>query len=622
MKRYGLPLGIAAGLLLGALLYGGVIGLPFFHDDAVVLRALSGQTPAEIWTSSALLPYYRPLSYLPWKLMQTAFGRADPTAAHALVWAGHLLNTALVALAAHKVARDGFAAFAAALIFAAFPFNYQAVAWVTAIPHILTLAGVLGTAILALYWSESGTRAALIGAWGCAFLATFAHENGVLTAPLAALILFAGGLRDRRKFAVALGPVVLMAAIFILNWWAAPKTTEGPAFSLESVFQNVVYFSQGIAHPASLFSPALVRRGLNDMAAVLLVSVPVIGGLVLILWVARMRWALAGLIWYVLALAPSVLFLGFNYVIDGPRLMYLASAGAALAWAGFWAIRPPDGKTLYGPIVTGLAGTLLLGGLFVRERMGIVYDMTGLYRAINAGAREIEEDERALFANIPAWAAPRDSDYALGHEGISFLADYMRLRDVIWANTGLKVDVETASFGAVRRELRHHAGFQGPSADADYGVLVRAMEKANVVFYTVEAGGWLELRRADRITGMGEPLAAFENGFELLSGAYDFEEGGCIRIELAWRASDAAAVTPFVHVTCNGEMVEALDGDPLGGLHPFANWEAGESWSEARVSMAAADPGCVSVFVGLYDPATGARIGADFPDDAVPLFQK
>ncbi len=155
-------LSLAAGISL----YGGVLALPFYHDDVVILRALSRQSLAEIWWASPLLPYYRPLSYFPWKLMQVISGRADPTIVHALVLAGHLLNIFLVGWLARCVApppRRRLAGLTAALLFAVFPFSYQSVTWAASITHTATAAGALGAALAGLYWRRNRIGSAIKG---------------------------------------------------------------------------------------------------------------------------------------------------------------------------------------------------------------------------------------------------------------------------------------------------------------------------------------------------------------------------------------------------------------------------------------------------------------------------
>ena len=42
------------------------LGLPLYHDDAVVMTWVAGQKLGQLFGASAGVPYYRPLSYLPW----------------------------------------------------------------------------------------------------------------------------------------------------------------------------------------------------------------------------------------------------------------------------------------------------------------------------------------------------------------------------------------------------------------------------------------------------------------------------------------------------------------------------------------------------------------------------
>ena len=63
-----------------------------------------------------------------------------------------------------------------------------------------------------------------------AFLAPFAHENGVLVGPLLALILFTRPKDFRRRMIHYAGQALLWTLptlIWLPIWWTAPKATSG-----------------------------------------------------------------------------------------------------------------------------------------------------------------------------------------------------------------------------------------------------------------------------------------------------------------------------------------------------------------------------------------------------------
>lgn len=72
MSRKWFAAGISGGsfvLWIGILTYGFSLRLPFFLDDMVHFRWLEWHGIPEIWSSSRLLGYYRPLPFTVWKIL-------------------------------------------------------------------------------------------------------------------------------------------------------------------------------------------------------------------------------------------------------------------------------------------------------------------------------------------------------------------------------------------------------------------------------------------------------------------------------------------------------------------------------------------------------------------------
>lgn len=605
---------LLAGLGFGVWLYGGVIDLPLYHDDAVVLRALDRQSLTDIWVSSPLLPYYRPLSYLPWKLMQTIGGRVDPYGAHLLILGVHVVNVVLVGLLAQTWAQDQkeLAGLIAAAWFATFPFNYQVVAWVTALPHVLVTASALGSVLSVLHWRRSGARWALLAMWGWAFLGIFAHENGVLGVALVAIALFIDADRIQfRRSVLPLVPLALMAALFVLGWLAAPKVNEGPSFSLEGAAQNLSYLSQGLSHPFALLGRPLMVLGLNDQWAARLVAGLVLVLLVGVIWRARDRGGAFALLWYVVAISLSTVFLGFDYTVDSPRLMYFPAAGAALAWA--FVLRrvrhAVKARKAFGFAV--LLAALVSGIGFVQGRMWLYGQMGTFYR--DATRQIVKVAERvggpAVFINAPTWAAYREPVYALGHEGVALLADYMGLRDLVWANTGIEVDIDTVYRGDRVRPASYWIAYHQGDAGATKAVNVaaaRALYQSTVIEDRLIL--WSAWRQDD--VEEGEIVATFDNGAALRDMSVLVEEDR-LRLITAWHAPERFDETLFLHVVCDGAMVAQADGLLLGSDWPM--------WHELRdVALPRGiKKDCLKLFVGLYDPASGMRLAARNPEGAL-----
>ena len=117
--------------------------------------------------------------------------------------------------------------------------------------------------------------------------------------------------------------------------------------------------------------------------------------------------------------------------------------------------------------------------------------------------------------------------------------------------------------------------------------------------------------------------AAWQGGISLASARIDLADvraGDIIPLALTWTASSAppANLSVFVHLgLADGPPVAQNDGAPAAGFRPTTSWRPNESIIDQRgvLITPATPPGRYTLFVGLYDPATGQRLkltsGAD-----------
>ncbi len=110
--------------------------------------------------------------------------------------------------------------------------------------------------------------------------------------------------------------------------------------------------------------------------------------------------------------------------------------------------------------------------------------------------------------------------------------------------------------------------------------------------------------------------AAFgSEGIELRSFAYEVVGGSSrwINVYLQWQTSKrvAASYTVFVHLwNALGEVVAQHDGPPGAGFAVTSSWVPGAAVEDRHAVLLPDDlpPGSYRLLVGLYDPATGARL--------------
>ena len=380
------------------LLYHKALSLPFFFDDFVHYPFVEANNLARIWLTTDELAYYRPLNFSLWRLSYDVYQRHEPLVDHGINLLLHGSNGILVGWlatwlwswrgdrfpvvpSAHPRV-DWWRVYLSAGLFLVYPFSYQAVPWVGSLSHLLVTTLVLSS--IAFYVQMRRTDQ---GLWAVpslimAFLAPFAHENGVLVMPLIVLVELTTPQAPRR-WRKALKAALIWSMpllIYVPIWLGLPRLDDGGLFanSLEGVAQNSAYFMQGLFYPFTGLGGWLhTAQGVNDMTTVAILSAI---GLAVALAVqvggrATLR-SLLPWLWTIVAALPAVLFLVFEYVINGPRLLMLASVGAAWLWADvvlLFVRRAPQGtgeRTLRIAVAVLLVGLLVVqNGRFIGERM-------------------------------------------------------------------------------------------------------------------------------------------------------------------------------------------------------------------------------------------------------------
>ena len=623
------------------LAYGSALTLPFFFDDFVHIPFVDAHSLGEIWQTAGQLAYYRPLPFTIWKLMVAATGQHSQVTQHAFNLFLHAFNGLLAGWLAAELwveatgghrrpSRYWSQAFLSATLFLLFPFSYQAVPWAGSLAHLLVTNLVLLS--LSSYWlmRRSGRRG-----WGAfslllAFLAPFAHENGVLVGPLLAAILFTG--RDYRSDAPKNVKHVLLwtlpALLWLPIWLTAPRGSGGGVgiVGLEAIMQNGAYFAQGVAYPLSWLGARLrVLTGFSDMGATAFLGLVALLGAALIQWLSGAgRRSLLPWLWCLIAALPSILFLDFDYVINGPRLLMLLSVGAAWLWADVaiqaagW-LRPEGGRRpwLRVALVASVLLIVLAQNLaFIRQRMALHEILGATHKeAVSLATAANEAGSAAVFINLPAWLAPGDFTYALGHEGVQFWPHYAHPESLVQVNTGRPASILMLRYQAIRPEMPYFYNVSGPGSTN--WEQVAALGSAEVFVADYAADG-VVMRPAGTLlpaqSGL-QPIAIYgsgeNDGAVTLLGAQVEEDGRTLKIELTWQVNRPLPeqTTIFVHlVDQGGQLVAQLDGDPLGGSFPLSLWEPGTVAVDRR--QIELDNSNVAILVGLYDRLNGERLEA------------
>jgi hypothetical protein len=409
--------------------------------------------------------------------------------------------------------------------------------------------------------------------------------------------------------------------------------------ALRSLWQNGIYFLEGLLFPISFVTTPLARTVAIDQY-VLLTAVVLLGFAALSLfyhWAGQIKLFLYALSWFVVGVLPLWFALEFAYVITSPRLLYLGAVGIALLWAGvpvlLW-IRVP-GSWWQKALAVAIAVTMLaFGATYVRHKMALASTVVApLWAAVEAAEAE-EGQASLLYLNVPAWIAPKEPVYRVGTEGLTFIPEYVQVQDFVYVNSGVEPDIRAVMFDPLKQEWPAYIGYAGEALDWDS--LAQAIQEANGVYLTTYSPAGLGFAKAGSVANRDSqtvdpsPLAHFGDGISLSEVQSKLSDGELV-IDLWWSSqAPMDGVTVLVHVyDGTGQLVAQGDGYPLAGLYPPRYWQPGDLVQDVRRIALPEDlpDGVYNVVVGWYDAATGQRLpardekGQPVADDAVQLFQ-
>ena len=615
---------LSVALTLAA--YGRVLSFPFMFDDLIHLRWLQGRGVFEGWGFAKGLQHYRPLVVSLWAASGRLFGAHNPWPLHLLSLLLHVGNACLVGWLAYRVVPGPRAAIAATALFATFPFSYQA------IPSPGSQSKPVSTFLILLacflYWKgRSRRRRALVVATGVpALLAPFAYEAAVT---VGGYILLMEYLLWRRNHVDSPSPwsflFILIGPLFAGIRALVPCSADPVVFpGWEALWQNSVYFAQALTWPMSLLAKPLMRwTGLHDQTATALVAYPSLAILgLLFLWRRRADALLAAISVFCLGLVVQWVILPFGYVIDGPRMLYAASVGVALLWAGLLTVPPSSQHSAAGRVVAALALVAMVAWSlgFIGQRIRLCD--VGLAVLSEASTKVVEAEEVQLFINVPSWLAPRERGFALGHEGYLLLPMYTGtgLDDFVRGNIGVNRDVWVESLPDIRREWKALIGYHASASTME--ALADRIRRAGCVWVLAYAEDSLHVVEAGSVTTQPTPEESHEpSALAIYADAVALDEidsrveGSELTLDLHWRSVQVLGgpYTIFVHLyASDGRLLAQADGLPLGGTFPLRLWECGDMVRDVRhIELPEGlDPSECSIGVGLYLSDTGERAPA------------
>ena len=400
-KAYAVVLAVALAASLTAVRGGFVYDdVPVVRDDVRLrsLRSLPALVSSPYWSGDFADRMYRPLTTASFAL-DWAAGRGRPWVFHAVNVGLHLAVTALVLLLAGGVLGGG--AVVAALWFAVHPVHVEAFAPIVGRSELLAALGYLAAVVA--YVAEGraaraaprgARRAALAVAVLAASAVAFASKEHALTLP--AMLLLADwwtARRDARPVgAVLRGHALLWCAVVVLGagYLAARAAVLGTAVGggtvapglegtdwstrLAIMLPAFLEWARLLVVPLRLSADYAPDRFVPSAAF----DLPHVAGALLVAAVVVAAWRLrrgvpgfaAGVVFLAVTAAVAANVAFPTAVLVGERLLYLPSAGAALALGALWERVPPH---------------------------RVVWPLTALLLAL-LGARSL--------ARIPVWRSP------------------------------------------------------------------------------------------------------------------------------------------------------------------------------------------------------------------------
>lgn len=615
---------------LGLLLYRDVLGLLLYYDD-VQLMWVEQRSFGFLLTSAAGMPIYRPLPMVLWKALRLLLGEYDPVIFHGVNLFSHVLNTCLVWALAYRLSHRVSFALIAALIFTAFPFSYEAVAWITALFHPLVTTLLLMSFLLYLASRRKTRKWMLGGSLMLFWLALATHENA-FTLPL---ILVGWELVESLRRKQPMQPWIglywvetgLFAAITLL---VLERSRFAGLPSLQGFLSDALFILQGWFFPlAYRISDVTSQLRWPPLPMFLTLSALFTAALVLIAWRMKRLYLLLRIgLWVSIPMLP-VLFLDPQYVLYGRRLFYLSAVGVAMAWAfPIWAAL--DWMRRWRPTVfisvPACAAIMVLIAVPSWDVLNCNLDaykaVAELLADIERAAQETPPHQTLVFANLPLHAlslgersAGCVNPFLHGISGLvvippypHWVDDYLFLRDL--PRPPVKT-MRVKDFGVYWATYGENRGLNGLKESLGEGAAVYLFDLRRGQLFNLSAHWQVATsgHDADSYT-----LARWGDVIALVAHQMALQDGK-LEISLRWRAlqSPTRYYTVFIHVwNGRGEVLAQDDAMPVDNILPTVFWGAGdEVLDQHSVTLPAGlPPDHYWVAVGIYDSETIERLPA------------
>lgn len=661
MKRHRLAAAAALAGLAALLLYWPTLRLPIIYDSLLHIRITKSLDFGTVWLPTEAFGFYRPLTFLPLLIIQRLWGFYPNWLLHGLNVAQHGLNAALLVALTWRLGARPWQALVTGLLFALFPFSYQAVAVYGHNVHPTTAGLILlglHTYLTAKQKAESGIHNSQFAIRNSQFLwwsitavlfllSLLSHESGVLFGVFAGLVQFTRAksvIRHPKSVFRNLPPSLVflaLGAVYAVSYQFLPisRAPQAAGGASENAWLRGLYLLQAAAYPLTWFAHKLPQIGANSL----------VWGAALITaawsaWTARLSAArrplLLGWGWWGAASLLIAVPLPTGYLLHGPRLLYLGSVGASLAWGVMLtgnSQRLMINKKQFvanGFLAGFLAFVLVTNWQFVRGRLADYERLTEPVQVMKDVMAE-RPSEGIVVVNLPQWLSPPRNTYAVGAELAAMLGNYLFANELIGENVAGEHAVYPVAIADLNEGTPYHVGlhdetaFRGEAAAtlpiaADWtaaGSQVFIVRYAESGPQTVHAGAF---QPAD--AGPAQATLGFYTLYRARTSACD----GTVQVTLTWGlpANEPVPGTTSVFVqlfSADGRFLAQADGPPLGLRPDLVQFSPDWELVERRTMPVTVEDQPARLLVGVYDYTTGERLPAidnqqtPLKDNALPL---
>lgn len=627
-RKIRVPLGIAVAVLFSIWLYWPTLSLPLIYDSLLHIRIANSLTWADVWLPNSAFGFFRPMTFVPLLMVNQLFGQYPAMLLHASNVLQHALNVLLLIWLGKRVLGQWRYGFVAGLLFATFPFSYQAVAVYGHNVHP-TIANFI---LLGLHSYLSGLREKrplfpLITAL-CFGFALLTHESAVLFGPLAALVQWTQPAHKPRLSWQTIDPrrapwvyYLLAGILYLIVYQFLPisRAPQAEAVTAVSYQFRALYLLQAAVYPLAWVGQ---KMGLTAVFIILLSILIYLGWVVWHGWQSKRPFPLLlGVGWWGLCYVLIGLPLSTDYLLRGPRLLYLGSLGVCLVWSALLIGVTPQKRWQWAGRGVIITAVLLINTQFIRQKEATYHQLTApvdlMLETINPAT-----DGGVIFINLPQWINTQNPQYPIGVELVSMMGGYLFVEELVTFNMETAVSAQATFVAEQFNEAPYTVGLhdQTPITELDWSA--EGVQHLFLTTYPDEAPQTTYVGHLDDLPA-GEPIATF--GPYVLTAAQATLCQNDLEIELQWQHEPSQVtptVTMFVQALgADGQLVKQADGPPFGLRADLLQTK--RPYTDIRTLNI--EQTASAILIGVYDFTTGERLLAEdehkrpLPDNALQL---